>query len=84
MSVLLGERIVSNTWFERDERRYVTCVDKKRTPVVSMKCDGNTWEFLHTPVVDIGKKKIRNIVRNTCTERRKISFLNDLKIRNEI
>ena len=37
-------------------------------------------EFQHALVVaDIYKKKIRNFVRNTCTEGRKISLLNDLK-----
>ena len=32
-------------------------------------------------VVDIHQKKIRNVVRKTCIERRKISWLNDVKIR---
>ena len=32
-------------------------------------------------VADIDKKKIRNIVRKTCSERRKISLLKDVKIR---
>ena len=32
-------------------------------------------------VADIDKKKIRNVVRKTCAERRKISLLNDVKIR---
>ena len=40
-------------------------------------------EFLHIlAVADIDKKKIRNVVRKTCTERRKISLLKDLKIRS--
>ena len=31
-------------------------------------------------LADIDKKKIRNIVGNTCTERRKISLLKHVKI----
>ena len=39
-------------------------------------------EFQHTLVVaDIYKKEIRNVLRKTCTEGRKISWLKDLKIR---
>ena len=39
-------------------------------------------ECQHSLVVaDMDKKKIRNVVRVTCTERRKISLLNDVKIR---
>ena len=39
-------------------------------------------EFQHALVVaDIDKKKIRNVVRKICTERRGISLLKDLKIR---
>ena len=53
---------------------------KKQT--VFTKCEGNPWEFHHTSVeADIGKRKIRNAVRKTCTERRKISLLKDLKMR---
>ena len=38
--------------------------------------------FLHVlAVADIDKKKIRNVVRNTCAERIKKSFLKDVKIR---
>ena len=33
---------------------------------------------------DIDKKKMRNVVRKTCTERRKISLLKDLKIRKQL
>ena len=39
-------------------------------------------EFQHALVIaDIDRKKIRNVVRKTCTGRRKISLLKDLKIR---
>ena len=39
-------------------------------------------EFQHALVIaDIDGKKIRNVVRKTCTERRMISLLKDLKIR---
>ena len=31
-------------------------------------------------IADIDKTKIRNVVRKTCTERRKISLLKELKI----
>ena len=34
-------------------------------------------------VADIDKKKIRNVVRKTCDERRKISLLKDVKIRKQ-
>ena len=41
-------------------------------------------EFQHSLVVaDIDKKKISNVVRKICIERRKISLLNDLKIRKQ-
>ena len=37
-------------------------------------------EFQHTFVVtDVDMKKIRNVVRKTCTERRKINLLKDFK-----
>ena len=40
-------------------------------------------EFQHAFVVaDIDKKKVMKVVRRTCTEREKISFLKDVKIRN--
>ena len=39
-------------------------------------------EFQHALVMaDIDKRKIRKVVRKTCTERRKISLLKDVKIR---
>ena len=39
-------------------------------------------EFQHAlVVVDIDKKKIRNVERMTCAERRMISLLKDLKIK---
>ena len=34
-------------------------------------------------VADIDKKKIRNVVRKTCIDRRKISLLKGLKIRKQ-
>ena len=34
-------------------------------------------------VANIDRKKIRNVVRKTCTERGKISLLEDVKIRNK-
>ena len=39
-------------------------------------------EFQHVLLVaDIDRKKIRNVVRKTYTERRKISLLNDMTIK---
>ena len=39
-------------------------------------------EFQHALVIaDVDKKIIRNVVRKTCAERRKISLLKDVKIR---
>ena len=39
-------------------------------------------EFQHVLVItDIGKKKIRKVVRKTSAERRKICLLKDVKIR---
>ena len=32
-------------------------------------------------IADIDKRKIRKVVRKTCAERRKITLLNDVKIR---
>ena len=53
---------------------------KKQT--LFAKCEGYPWEFHHTSVVaDIGKRKIKNAFRKTCTERRKISLLKGLRMR---
>ena len=42
----------------------------------------NPWEFQHSLVIaDIDRKKIRNVVKRTCAERRKMSLLKDVKIR---
>ena len=42
-------------------------------------------KFQHASVIaDIDRKKIRNIVRKTCAERRKISLLKDVKIRKRV
>ena len=42
-------------------------------------------EFQHSlTIADIEKKKIMSVVRKTCTERRKISLLKDVKIRKRI
>ena len=41
-----------------------------------------TGVFQHALVIaDIDEKKVRNVIRKTCTERRKISLLEDVKIR---
>ena len=81
------ELCMSNTWSKREKKRKVTFrigenekeIDKERTNVKAI-----PWEFQHAlVVVDIGKK-IRNVVRKTCTERRKISLLKDLKVRKRL
>ena len=42
-------------------------------------------EFQHALVMaDIDKRKIRKVVRKTCTERRKITLLKDVKIRKRL
>ena len=42
-------------------------------------------EFQHALVVaDVDNKEIRNVIRKTCTERRKKSMLIDLKIRKRL
>ena len=41
-------------------------------------------QFQHSLVAaDIHEKKIRNVVRKTCAERRKINLLNDMKMRKQ-
>ena len=45
---------MSDAWFQRKEKRKVTithgqmiqklCIDRKRTPVVCTKCEGNPWD----------------------------------------
>ena len=45
---------------------------KKETPVVFTKYKDNLWELQHAlAVVDMGKKKIRKVVRKAFTERRR-------------
>ena len=49
--------------------------------MIFAKCEGNFGEFSHVLIIaDIGKKKIRNVVRKTSTKRRKICLLKDVKI----
>ena len=84
------ELCVSNSWFEREEQRKVTFtmgeneteIDFVLTKKEYRWFEGNPWKFQHALVVtDIDKRKIRNVVRETCTERRKSSLLKDVKIR---
>ena len=83
---------MSNTWFKRVEKRKVTFrvgenetkidfVLIKRAPMVYAKCGGNPWGVPARIVVSRYNKKIRNVVRKTCTERRKISLLKEVNIR---
>ena len=51
--------------------------------IIYMKCEGNPWVvcIVHALVIgDIDKRKIRKVVRKTCTERRNISLLKDVQI----
>ena len=79
------ELCVSNTWFEREEWRRVTfrmgeneteinfVLIKKAHQRSIQNVKAIPGEFQHSLVVeDIDWKKIRNVVRKTCAERRKI------------
>ena len=74
---------MSNTWFTREENRMVTFRiaenEKKFVFVLTLKKQQRSMqnvkaipvEFQHALVVaDIDKKKIRNVVRKTCTVRK--------------
>ena len=90
------EICASNTWIKREEKRKVTSrMGENETEIVfvlikkehqrSICVKPIPVEFQHAYVVaDIGKKKIRKIVRKTCTERRKISLMKHSKIRKRI
>ena len=66
-----------------EKKRRRLCVDK-RTSAVFTKCEGNLWGFqCALVVVDIGKKKIRNVVGKTRVERRKMNLLIAVKIREK-
>ena len=55
------------------------CFDKERTTIVYGNIKAISGVCQHALViVDINMKKIRSVVRKTCTERRKISLLKDL------
>ena len=88
------ELCVSSTWFRREERRKVTFrIGENDTEIdfVLIKKEHRRFMqnvmaipggFLHALVIaDIDTKKIRKVVRKTRAERRKISFLKDVKIR---
>ena len=85
---------MSNIWFKREEKRKVTFrmgENEIEIDFVSIKKEHRLFVqnvkaipvlFQHAFVIaDIDKKKIRNVVRKTCTERGKISLVNELKIR---
>ena len=83
---------VSNTSFKKEERRKVTfhsnetCIDfvfvKKQHPRFMQDVKAIPGWFLHSLMVaNIDKKKVRNVVRKTCTVRQKISLLKDWKVR---
>ena len=79
---------MSNTWFKREEKRKVTFrigENESEIDFVLIKKE-HRWfmeivmaipgEFQHALMVaDMDKKKLRNVVRKTCTGRRKMSLL---------
>ena len=87
---------MSNTRFRGEEKRKVTFrigedeteVDfvlmKKEHPWITRNVKAIPGEFQHALVAtDVDKKKIRKVIRKTCTERRMISLLKDFRIRNQ-
>ena len=47
-----------------------------------MKCEGTPVDLQHALVTaDMDKKKIRKVVKKTCSEKRQISLLKDVKIK---
>ena len=91
---LENELCVSNTWFKREEKMKVTfrmADNETKIDFVLIKKEHRRFiqyvkaihgEFQHaTVIVDIDKRKIRKVVRNTCAERRKITLQKDVKIR---
>ena len=89
-----NELSTSNTWFKREEKRKVTFrtgENETELDFLLIKNEHQRFiqnvkaipgEFQHAlVVVVIYKRKIRNVVRKTCAERRKITLLKDVKIR---
>ena len=85
---------VSYTWLKREEKRMVpfrmgeneTQIDfaliKKEHRQFMQNVKGIPGELQHALVIeDIDKRKIREVVRKTCAERRKLTLLVDVKIR---
>ena len=65
----------------RKLEKNIPCADRERTPADYENVMAILGEFQHALLVAyIDKRKIRNVVRKTCTERRKISLLKDLKV----
>ena len=84
---------MSNTWFMGEEKRKVTfrmgeneseidfMLIKKEHRWFIENVEAISEEFQHASVIaDMDKMKIRNVVRKTSTEKRKISLLKDFKI----
>ena len=91
---LRKELCVSNTWSKREEMRMVTfrkgdneteldfVIIKKEHRRFMKNVKAIPGEFHQAFVMgDIDEMKIRKVVRKTCAERRKITFLKDVKIR---
>ena len=88
---------MSNTWFKREEKRKVTfrigenvteidfVLIKKEHRHFMRNVKAIPGVFQHAIVIaHRDKRKIRSVVRKTCTEREKISLLKDLKIGMQI
>ena len=88
---------LSNTWSNREEKMKVTfrmgeneteidfLLIKKEHGWYIQNVKAIPGEFQHALVIaDIDKRKIRKVVIKTCTERRKISLLKDLKNKKRI
>ena len=85
---------MSNTWSMREEKRKMTfrmgenetetniVLTKKEHRRLTRNVKAIPGEYHHAIVIaDIDKRKIRKVAKKTCAERRKITFLKDVKIR---
>ena len=79
----LGERKVTLRMAE-NEKEIDFLLIKKDHQLFMQNMKAIPGEFRHALVMaDIDKIKIRNVVRKTCAERRKITLLKDVKIRKQ-
>ena len=89
---LAKKACMSKSWFKREEKRKVVfrqgeneteiMLIKKEHQQLIQDVKAILGVAQHASVVaDMDAKKIKNLVRKACTERRKISLMKDLKIR---